>query len=194
MRSRTSGSIAGQDAVDRLQADDLAHDALGDGLHGFLGVENVEDIILGIGGIDLPDHAEPNVDDVLVAGEHLALGEIVEVVAAIADLGDLLIPDRNLDHRADRPRPIGIEAGGRLAGVAAEDQVDADLIGLHGIKGAQGEPDEQRQKKEDNDAAQAQTAAAARNDAAQTLLDAAQQVLKVAWRRSDGALAPRTLA
>ena len=65
-------AVAGQNAVDRLQADDLAHDAFGDRLHRFFGVADVEDEILRLGRVDLPAHAELDVDDVLIAGQHQA--------------------------------------------------------------------------------------------------------------------------
>jgi len=43
----------------------------------------------GVAPVDLPDHPEMHVDEVLVAGEHLAFGEVVEMgLAAIADVGD----------------------------------------------------------------------------------------------------------
>ena len=77
-------AIAGQDAVDRLQADDLAHDAFGDRFHRFFGMADVEDEILGLGRIDLPAHAELDVDDVLVAGQHQALFGRLGAAAAVS--------------------------------------------------------------------------------------------------------------
>ena len=68
-------------------------------------------------------------------------------VAAIADIGQLLVGDGHMDHRTHRPRPVEIEARRGLAGVAAEHEVQADFVRLHLIERAEGDPDdEQRQR------------------------------------------------
>ena len=146
-------AVGGEDAVDRLQADHFARDALGDRFDRLTRVEDVEDEVLGMGGVDLPDDAGVDVDDVLIAGQHLALGEDVAAagLAAITDFGDLLVEHRNLDHCADRPRPVAVEAGRGLAGVAAEDEVEADLVGLDGVERAEREPRHQRDQRDDED-------------------------------------------
>ena len=78
-------AIAGQNAVDRLEADDLAHDAFGDRFHGLFGMADVEDEILGLGRIDLPTHAELDVDDILIARQHQALFRRLGAAAAVFD-------------------------------------------------------------------------------------------------------------
>ena len=45
--------------------------------------QNVEHVVLGLRRIDLPVHPEMDVDDVLVAGEHLALLRHVGVRAGL---------------------------------------------------------------------------------------------------------------
>ena len=183
-------AVAGQDAVDRLQSDDLAHHALGDRLHGLLGMTNVEHEILGLGRIDLPDHAELDIDDVQVARQHQALFGRLRAVAAglaagvhfgaIADLGDLLIGDGHLDHIADRPGPVVVEPRDRLAGVAAEDEIDADLVGLHRIE-AEGEPKQNHHEDQESDPAAGEAAAAARQEAAQGVLKPTQRLFEIPW-------------
>src|SRR5208283_3855585 len=105
-----------------------------------------EDVVFGLGGVDLPVHPKVDVDDVLVPGQHLALfGDVAAgPETTIADFGDLLIPDRDLDHRADRPGPVSVEAGGGLAGVAAEYEIDPDFVRLDRIKSSPCEPEQER--------------------------------------------------
>ena len=50
--------VGGENAVDGLQADDLAHDALGHRLDRLARAENVEHVIFGLGRVDLPVHPE----------------------------------------------------------------------------------------------------------------------------------------
>ena len=94
----------------------------------------------GLLRVDLPADAKLDVDDVLIARQHQALlgglGPRLRPfsapgsrLAAIADFGDLLIRDRRLDHRPDRPRPIVIEAGVGLAGVAPNTRLMAISLG-----------------------------------------------------------------
>ncbi len=63
---------AGQDRLDFGAADHLAHGAFGDRLHGAFGILDVEQVFADAGRLDLPQHREIDVDDVLVAGEHQA--------------------------------------------------------------------------------------------------------------------------
>src|SRR5208337_199771 len=191
--------VGRQDSVDGLQAHDLTHDALGHCFHRLARAQDVEHIVLGLGRIDLPVHSEVDVDNVLVAGQHLAfLGNVRDRArAAVADFGDLLIPDGNLDHRADRPGPVGVEAGGRLAGVPAEHEIDADLVGLNGVEGAPDEPDQDRRQNDEQDGAAAKAASsrssafrAAGTELAQSLLHAADDLFEVPRRRTRGPLPP----
>ena len=182
-------AVGGENAVDRLQADDLAHDALGHRLDRLAWVEDVEHVVFRLGRVDLPVHPEMNVDDILVPGQHLAFfGNVgAPAEAAIAHFGDLLIPDRNLDHRTDRPGPIGVQAGGRLAGVAAEHEIDADFARLDGIERSPGEPEQESGEQEEQRPAAAKPLAAAwarssGRQLAKGLLDAADDLLEVARR------------
>ena len=65
-------AFGGQDPLDLAAADDLAHGAFGHRLHGLALIGDVEGIILGAHRIDLPDHDEFDVGDILVAGQHQA--------------------------------------------------------------------------------------------------------------------------
>src|SRR5208283_5580066 len=151
-------AVGGENAVDSLQANDLAHDALGHRLDRLARIENVEHIVFGLGRIDLPVHPKVNVDDVLIPGKHLALFWDVRIrpETAIADFGDLLIPDWNLDHGANWPGPVGVEASGSLAGIATENEIDPNLARLDCVERSPGEPEQQRGEHKEEDAAAAQ--------------------------------------
>ena len=63
---------AGQDRLDIRVPDHLAHGAFGHRLHGAFGILDVEQIIADAVRLDLPQHREIDIDDVLVAGQHQA--------------------------------------------------------------------------------------------------------------------------
>src|SRR5208337_2106446 len=101
----------------------------------------------------------------------------------------------DLDHGADRPGPVGVEAGGRLAGVPAKHEIDADLVGLNGVESARDEPDENGGQNEEQNGAAAKTASgrlsasqAARGQLAQSLLYAAEDLFEISRRRTRGPL------
>ena len=129
---------AGQDRLNVGAADHLAHRAFGDRLHGAFGVLDVEQIVADLGRLDLPQHREIDVDDVLVAGEHQALfGHVAHrgAAARIVDHAhaDVDLVDAQRLRREDRLDRIGqmiVQAGLHLADVLAEAQHDAKLIRL----------------------------------------------------------------
>jgi hypothetical protein len=140
------------------------------------------------------DLTEMHLDDVLVAGQHQAFRRHVAApVRAIADLGDLLILHRHHDDVADRPRPVHVEAGQRAAGVAAEHEVQRDLVGLHGVERAKRHPQDQKRQRDRHDRFCAHASA---RQTLEILLQASDRVFNVvgAWRpagaRAPGALSP----
>jgi len=62
-----------------------------------------------------------------------------------ADLGGDDVRHLRLDHAADRIRPVPVGAFARLAGEAAEDDVETDLVGPHEID-AGAEPDQDQEQ------------------------------------------------
>src|SRR5208337_2832469 len=140
---------------------------------------------------------------ILVARQHLTFfGDVgVRSEATITHLGDLLIPDRDFDHSADRPGPIGVEASRGLAGVATEHEIDADLVRLDRVERAPGEPDQDRSEYQEQTraagkAALARSAAsrsAARGQLAERLLNSADDLFQISRRlRTRRSLAPRS--
>ena len=62
--------IGCQDGLDITLADHLAHDALGNRSDGAFRILDIEGVVLWPRRVHLPLHAEVDVDDVVVAGEH----------------------------------------------------------------------------------------------------------------------------
>jgi hypothetical protein len=166
---------AGQDRLQGGAADDLAHGALGHRLHRAFRLLDVEQVIAHPVRLDLPQHREVDVDDVLVAGEHQALfrnvadrGAAAQVLHhAHADV-DLVDAQRlRSQHRLDRIRQVIVQSRLHLAHVFAEAQHHAELVGLD-AKEARKAPDRHRGQ---HDQAQALGAeAAARKHRAQPVL------------------------
>ncbi len=199
-------AAGGQDLLDLAAADDLAHGALGDRLHRLALIGDVEGIIFRMGRIDLPDHHEFDVGDILVARQHQALFRQIELdecagIAEIraqheADIGRVAIGHRELLDRADRKRQIVVEAGCRLARIAAEDHVQADFIRTDRVKSRQ-EPEEDADERERKKAAPAD--AAAGQPLPEPVLSAAQPIFEIGplrirrlSPRAGAAGAPRT--
>ena len=104
-----------EDRLDVAAADHLAHGALRHRLDGALRVLEVEHVVLRPRGVDLPDHVEIDVDDVLVGREHQALfgdvaGSALARRRAVADLDALLRRDVRLLDLADRVRQVVAQA------------------------------------------------------------------------------------
>ena len=192
---------AGQDRLDLGAADHLAHRALGDRLHGALGILDVEEEIADAVGLDAPEHGEVDVDDVLVAGQHQALfrhvtngaaapRRIVDQRHADGDGGDAQCLWQQ--HGLDRIGQMIVQAGLHGADMLAEAQHDAELFGLH--------PEEARQQPERDDEQHDQRDAdageiAARHDLLEAVLAAPQKVFQIRRPRPDRlrAVAPWSL-
>jgi hypothetical protein len=163
-------------------ADDLAHRALCGGAHGALGREDVEDE--GARVLDAPEDRVLDVEDVLVAGQHLPfLGAGHGAAARVAggpeaDVHGVDRRDRGLDHRLDRARQVVVPARAVEADGLAEAQHDADLVRLHDVEAA-ADPGDREDPEEGRDAAHAAEAAAARQHVLHLLLRAPDQVLDV---------------
>ena len=111
----------GQDRLDVVLADDLAHGALGHLFHGGLGVLDIEQVLLRV--LDAPEDDEIDVDDVLVAGQHQAFfGHVATLPAAAvpsagahADLDDVLARHLRQAHFLDRIGQAEVQARRLLA-------------------------------------------------------------------------------
>ena len=183
-------AVGGENFLDLRLPNDFAHRAFGDRLHGDRRLEDVEGEILGVNRIYLPDHAEFDVGDVLVAGQHQAFLRRVRRLRRVppaargglvakTNLNGVTIGDGQLNNRADGVRQIIIEARLGLSLIFAENQVEADLVGSDGVKSRQ-QPGQHGQQHEDRGPAPAK---AGWQDLPQTFLATPQQFLKVRRRR-----------
>ena len=93
---------SGQNRLDVGAPDHLAHSALGDRLHGALGLLDVEQVFADAFRLDPPQHREIDIDDVLVAGEHQAFFRHIANRAAAAQILDHAHSDIDL---VDSQRP-----------------------------------------------------------------------------------------
>jgi hypothetical protein len=178
-----------------------AHGAFGDRLHGAFGLLDVEQVIAHAIGLDLPQHREIDVDDVLVAGEHQTLLRHVADRGTSAQVLDHPHADVDLvdaqrlrgQHRLDRIRQVIVQSRLHLAHVFAEAQHHAELVGIDAEKAGKA-PDRDRGEHNQAQALAAETTA--RQHGAQPILAAAQKFLEV-WRCRAGRLlarAPRAFA
>ena len=176
--------------LDRRAADHLAHHALGRGLHRVGRVARVEEIVGRVA--DMPEHAEIDVDDVLVAGEHQALGRHVPRGgaarrglarvgrAAIADIDAVHAGDGGKIDRLDGPGQVVVEPGRGEAGEGAEAEHHALLVGLDAVE-AGGEPDRDHGDGEQREAPP--PGRAARHEAAQPGLEPGDELIEIVGRR-----------
>src|SRR5215471_16686395 len=93
------GAALDERARDLGVADHLAHGAFGRGLHGSVGITDVEQVFPGV--IDDPEHREVDVDDVLVAGQHQGFPR--HVLSGAATLADAKPDLDTVDARHLRP-------------------------------------------------------------------------------------------
>ena len=121
-----------------LERPTLAHGAFGDGLHRAFRLLDVEQIIPHAVRLDLPQHGEIDVDDVLVAGQHEALFRHVACGGAAAEIlhdahADVDLVDAQglgREHRLDRIRQVIVQSGLHLAHIFAEAQHHAEFVGV----------------------------------------------------------------
>jgi hypothetical protein len=155
------------------------------------------------GVLDLPEHHEAGLDDVLVAGQHAAFLRHLAVVGALRAVGaeaQLQLVDRGhprQQHRLDGIGQVVMQA--RLGGVdpLAEAHHHALLVGPD-LVDAGGQPAGDHQQGDGSQSAAAAEAAAGHHPA-QLFLAAADDVFQVGARGSAtaaaaGATAPRTAA
>ena len=95
-------ALVGHRRLDRRAADDVAQRAFGGDLHRRLGRVDAEQELAGVA--DLPEHGAVGLDDVLVAGQHLALAS-ARRVAGNARVAELDLVD--LRHLREKDRSIG---------------------------------------------------------------------------------------
>ena len=184
----------GQDRLDVRLADDLAHGALGDFLHGVVRVLDVEQVLGRI--LDAPVDDEVDVDGVLVAGQHQAFfldvlraaaeAAIEAVGRAHADLDDVLARDLGEHDLLDRIRQAEVQARRLLAHELAEAHDDAELVGVDAEEERVPGDDGARPRRSEEDERTGNAAAV--HHLLHAVLAALQHVLEV------GGLAARSLA
>ena len=124
---------------------DVAQRALGGDFHRRLGLVDAEQILPGVA--DLPEHRAIGLDDVLVAGQHLAFaarGRIARRRVGRAELDLVDLGDFGKQRRFDRVGPVEVQAGARRVDPFAEAQHDALFVGLYAV-------DRGREPAEDDD-------------------------------------------
>src|SRR5581483_4144220 len=191
------GAKLGQRRLDRGTADHLADRAFGHRLHQVVRIAHGEQVLLCV--VDLPEHGEVDVDDVLIPGQHQAFrGHVapaaVGVVAArraVADFGAVDAGDGGQQDLLDRPGQVPVQAGVGAVAVGAETQHDAEFVRLHAVEAA-GEPqqddgDADQQQRPAAGEAHAGAAAATADDAADGGLQAGDQQVDVGDARTAGA-------
>ena len=174
---------------------DLAHGAFGHRLHGAFGILDVEQIVADAARLDLPQHREIDVDDVLVAGQHQAFLRHVAHRGAAADVFDRAHADIDLVDAQRRRRQRGLDRIGQvivqarlhLADELAEPQHDAELVGLDAEEAGKA-PEHDRRQRDQRDAAAAEIAG---QQAAQPVLAPAQEFLEIGRLRPARRLRPR---
>src|SRR4029079_13312160 len=178
------GTRPGEDRLDIAFADDLAHGAFSHALHRAFGVLDVEQEIGG--ALDLPEHDEINIDDILIAGDHQALfGHVADRARGVADVGRAAHTDLNaIDARhlgqldlLDRIGPAEVQTGRKLADILAKSKHDAELVGID----ANGEAEKADRRDQHRADQQREWAAhaAARHGLTQPVLAAAQDLFEV---------------
>ena len=170
--------------------------AFGHGLHGASGDWMLNTKSCGLGWIDLPLNGEIDVDDVLVARQHEAFlkhvarsGAATGIAVAVADLRRVDDGDARLDDAADRIREIVVQARLGGAGIAPENQVQADFVGANGVE-TRRSPKEHGADCERDHALAAHLAAG--HHLTQLVLAAPQQFFEVGRRTASAAATLRT--
>src|SRR4029079_17959064 len=77
---------ASEDGLNFRAANHFAHGTLGHGLHGALGILNVEQKVADALRLDAPENREIDIDDVFVAGQHQAFFRHVAHGGAATDI------------------------------------------------------------------------------------------------------------
>src|SRR5262249_20308110 len=191
----------GEDRLDVVLADHLAHGALGHLLHCDLGVLNVEEVMLGV--LDAPEDDEIHIDNVLITRQHEAfLGHIAHgavaartLARAHADLDDVLARHLGQAHLLDGIGHAQMQAR-RLAAdrlAKAHDHAElvrADLEGEGEERNHRGNADGHQEHE------RSRQPRAARHDLLELVLASLQQLLKVGLvvGATGGSLTPRPTA
>src|SRR5208282_1103387 len=178
-------------------ADDLAHRRLGDVLHGTFGIADVEEEEARV--LDDPLHRELDVDDVLVASEHLAF--LIDVArerlpagiarpASEADFHLVHARDLGREHMPDRCRQVIVQARRGRIDPLAEDHRNPLLLRLHPINTGR-KPQDQGTADEQCDDPRIAPAAAGQ-EPAQHILEFADDIFEIGLLRRRWTAAPRT--
>ena len=175
----------GEDRLNVVLADDLAHGALGHLLDRDLRVLDVEEVVLRV--LDAPEHDEIDIDDVLVAGQHQAfLGHIAHAAGkaarrhgrAHADLDDVLPRHLRQAHLLDRIGQAEVQTRRLAADRLAEAHDDAELIGID-AEGEGIEGDNRRRHHRQQEHERARQPRAARHHLLELVLAALQQLFQI---------------
>src|SRR6185503_1114685 len=164
------GESAGRADHFRLgAADDFAHRAFGNALHQLFLFADVEEILFRI--LDLPEHRQADVDEVLVARQHQTL------ILSIADRRLVLGLDGNEFHLLDGPDG---EMQTRTCGacILPEPQDNAAFIGLNLIDAVIG-----YQSQNEDHRYEPSPAPAGRKNIPETVLAALDQLIEIGRRR-----------
>ena len=168
---------AGEERLDVRASDHRAHDAFANRLYGALGALHVEQIIADAVRLDLPQHREVDVHDVLVTGQHQAFFRHIAQGAAAAQIeADVNLVDAQRLRRQrglDRIGQMIVEAGLHLADEFAEPQHYAELVGLDAEESGKAPQCDGGERDQRNAAA----AEIARQETAQHALAAAEKFL-----------------
>src|SRR5690606_7469261 len=181
----------GQDRLQIVAADFLAHGAFGDGADGAFRVLDVEQEVGRAARLHLPDDGEVHVDDVLVAGQHQAFlrhfahADIAAGGGALhadADFETAILRHIGDDDALDGIRQMIVQAFTDRADMLAETQHDALLARLD-LEPAGKTPDGQQHDEREEDALLAREETA-RHDLAETVLTTAQKLVDIGRTRA----------
>ena len=185
-------AIGGQNSLYLPAADDFAHCALRDRLYGFALIGDIEGIILGMYGVDLPDDDKFDVGDIFIAGQDQAFFWQVErdlpircslvLAEGETNISQDAVGDRELLHSPDGDRQIVVQPRTGLARVAAENPVQADFVRADRVKPGQ-KPDDRADESQGKNAA-ASHAPRSRHPLFEPLLRAPEELLEFRWRRA----------
>lgn len=139
-------AVAGDNRLHFRLSDNFAQNRLGGDLNGDVRAAHVEEVVFGI--FDAPDNSQVNVNDVFVAGQHVAFGERVAAaaVSGFADGDASFLSDADFFDAFNRVGQMVVQAGIGRVGISAETQNDALFAGLNLIK-ARKQPNNQQRKK-----------------------------------------------
>ena len=168
-----------ENRLDVRVSDHRAHDAFADRFHRAFGLLHVEEVVADMAGLDLPQHREIDVDDVLIACQHQRFLRHIAHGAATAKIEtdvDFIHAQRmRLQHGLDRVGQVIIQPGRHLAHELAEAEHHAELIGLDAEESGKA-PQHHRGHRDQGETAAAEIAG---HQPAQPVLAAAQKFFEI---------------